>query len=251
VTEPLIIPTPSERLDEAVTRSNPWTVRRVAALAATVAITSGLIAAGVSLEVTHAQTAASDARQQASGAVAQAQAVAGPVVDACRSDPASAATLGLDCKQAQQVLATPIPGPAGPVGATGARGDVGAPGPAGSVLPPLPPLAPLPPLPPLTGAQGDRGATGPAGPIGPQPTPVPGPPGAAGAPGADGAPGAAGPSGPAGPTATPVPGPSGSPGPPGAPVASFTYADTTGTTTCTRAGGTDTAPSYTCTHTVG
>lgn len=87
------------------------------------------------------------------------------------------------------------------------------------------------PIPGPAGPQGDTGATGASGAAGPT--------GSAGSNGTDGADGATGATGPAGPT--------GATGPAGSPAQSTTYTYPDGSTqTCTRSGGTDTAPTYSC-----
>lgn len=84
------------------------------------------------------------------------------------------------------------------------------------------------------GQPGSPGSPGPAGGSG-----QPGSPGTPGQPGDSGQDGGAGEQGPAGP-----PGPAGQDG---APPASWTYRDQLGFPhTCTRSGGPDTAPTYTC-----
>lgn len=200
-------------------------------------------------------------RNQQAKDAAQVQASAGErlsqeVKAYCGSPPPDAPIANL-CKSAAKVAAaiptTPPPtphgdqGPVGPSGAQGPTGDTG--------------LGGLPGLAGLAGLIGPSGSAGPGGSIGPSGGPGPsgdaGPSGAAGSTGPSGAAGpsgnvgSAGPSGSTGPSGAAGPsGPAGYNGTNGSPAASFTYTDATGTTTCTRTGGTDTAPSYTCTHTV-
>lgn len=129
------------------------------------------------------------------------------------------------CQTADSVIETPvpIPGPAGPTGGTGAAGPAGSVGPAG------PPGK-------------DSTVPGPAGPEGPQ-----------GRPGADSTvPGPAGPQGPAGADST-VPGPAGPAGQNGqngingGAVTSYTQHNADGSIeTCSRDGGSETSPNYSC-----
>ena len=108
----------------------------------------------------------------------------------------------------------PIPGPSGPVGPSGTPGKAGADGKPGESGEPG-----------ETGAQGENGqdgAQGPAGETGPQ-----GPPGQAGADGTNGRDGSD-----------------------GSPPGSWSWTDRYGDTyTCSRSGGSDGSPTYSCTQT--
>ena len=218
---------PEERVQEVVDRSSPWSTRRVAALAAVLAIVTGIIAAVVAYEVVDAHQGQSAAQAETVGTAQQAQSFAEEVKAACARDTAGASAAGFPCNQASSIAATPIPGAAGAPGTTGSTGDRGP-----------------------SGFDGKAGIAGAPGAVGPS-----GAPGATGVPGASAVavPGAAGDPGPAGKTGAPGPaGATGTPGIPGAngsPAASFSYIGATGSQTCTRSGGPDTAPTYTCSPT--
>lgn len=171
---------------------------------------------------THTQTA----EQQRDATARQARAFATQVQQACDAG----ALAGPVCDRANQVAQTPVPGPTGPRGEPGPPGPSGAAGPPGSSIP-------GPPGP--SGAPGRPGesVTGPPGPPGPKgDSGTPGPTGPAGPAGRDGSPGARGDKGDPGPA-----------GPPGPPPESITLSGVGGGTyTCHRSGGTDIAPTYTC-----
>lgn len=179
---------------------------------------AGLGIAYLAGSVVTAQLGQSTAQQETSvvadqrdAAGAQAAGLAQQIQVACGKGELS----GPVCVQADQVAADPIPGPAGPrgpAGPAGGDGAVGPQGPAGADSTVPGPAGPAGP----TGPAGPAGPTGPAGPVGP-----------------------VGPSGPEGPM-----GPAGQAG---APAASYTLSFPDGSTqTCTRSGGSDAAPTYTC-----
>lgn len=144
---------------------------------------------------------------QRDATAAQAAKLAEQIRAAC----AVGALSGPVCSEADRVAADPIPGPRGPVGDPGIPGIPGIPGPAGP--------------PGRDGAPGVDGVDGEQGPTGQD-----GADGADGAPGEDGADGAPG-----------------APGRDGSPAAGWTETYPDGSTrTCTRDGGTDTAPTYRC-----
>ena len=98
---------------------------------------------------------------------------------------------------------------------------------------------------PIPGPPGPRGAPGPSGKPAPTITPSPGP---SGRPGADST--APGPSGRPGQDATGTPGQDGQDGRDGSPPAGWSWTDRYGDTyRCSRAGGTDSDPQYTCPRT--
>lgn len=144
-------------------------------------------------------------------------------------------------QQVRSLGGTPIvapaqPGPQGPTGPQGIPGQqgvpgIGVPGPQGLIGPqglPGPPGTGVPGKDGQPGTQGQPGASG--------------APGASGQPGASGAPGKPGADGKPGPT-----GQQGTPGRNGTPATQETYTYSDGSTvTCTRTGGTDTDPHYTC-----
>lgn len=160
-----------------------------------------------------AQTQTQVATDQRDAAGAQAATLASQILAACRSGDLPASM----CAQAAQVAAQPIPGEVGPRGETGAAGQPGVAGPVGP-----------------TGPGGPAGTTG-----------EPGPAGAAGAQGqngTDGQSGADGQNGAQGPQ-----GPPGINGHDGSPAQSYTSTFPDGSTqSCTRDGGADTSPNYTC-----
>lgn len=175
-----------------------------------------------------AQTQTAVAEGQRDATADRAEKAADPVLELCREQSAVGAALranpGNPCGLAQQVKTDPIAGPAGPRGDTGSTGAIGPAGPMGPM--------------------GPAGPQGPAGPAGPQ-----GDAGPAGSDGADGSDGTNGTNGSDGATGPPGPtGPQGPAGRDGSPAESstFTYPDGT-TQTCTRSGGSDTAPTYSCT----
>lgn len=178
-----------------------------------------------------AQTQTAVAEGQRDATAAQAEKAADPVLELCREQSAVGAALRANprdpCGLAQQVKTDPIAGPAGPQGDTGSAGAIGPAGPMGP-----------------TGPAGPQGPAGPAGPAGPQgdtgPSGTDGADGSDGTNGTNGTDGATGPPGPTGPQ-----GPAGRDGSP-AESSTFTYPDGT-TQTCTRSGGSDTAPTYSCT----
>jgi hypothetical protein len=195
-----------------------------------VAAVAILFLVGSVLYARFGQTAAQTQTQEAQGktqvvegqrdaAGAQAAGLAVQIQSACNAKQLS----GPVCQTANAVAANPIPGPIGPRGDTGATGSVGPVGPVG-------PAGPVGPV-------GPPGPAGPAGPAGGQG--VAGTDGANGANGTNGADGGTGPAGPAGPT--------GAAGRDGSPAQSTTYTYPDGSTqTCTRSGGTDVDPTYTC-----
>jgi hypothetical protein len=215
---------------QAVEDSRPPRLRRIIAGAVFVLIVMALSAL-VSEYVSHINTDKTTAQSQANTAGQNAADVAGNAVEACLKNPVAAKALGIDCPQAMSVLATPIPGTPGTPGTQGPKGDKGDKGDPGTVSPPLPALAPLPPLPPLpalpgipgsVGTKGDPGATGGTGPKGDK-----GDPGTAGTAGTSGV--------------------GGSNGANGSPAGQYTNTFADGSTqTCTRSGGPDTAPTYSC-----
>lgn len=163
--------------------------------------------------------------RQRDAAAGQAQSLAEQIKTACTAGDLHGAV----CDQAEQVAATPVPGPTGPRGATGDQGATGVPGPAGSQGAQGPQGVP--------GGQGSPGPTGAAGADGSN-----GDPGPQGDRGAQGEPGRQGEQGPRGDE-----GPPGPQGEPGAPPDSYTMQFSDGTTqTCSRSGGSDTAPTYAC-----
>jgi hypothetical protein len=265
---------PKKRLQAAVDGSSLWSAKRVAVVAAILAITTGLIAGGIAAKVSNDSAAKDTAQSQAAGAGQNAVDVAGPVVEACNRDPAAAMKLGLNCPQAASILETPIPGKPGAPGTPGDQGPRG-PGPSlsdisnavSSYLVLNPPAAGAP------GAAGQNASAGqvtaavetylranpavtpsqvaaavsaylaanppPAGPAGPA-----GPSGAAGKSGVDGAPGAAGSGSPGAPGAS---GTNGTNGTNGSPATSLTIVQNGVTYTCPRdAGSPNTSPTYTC-----
>lgn len=101
---------------------------------------------------------------------AQGLTLAEQVKAVCSAGPSPGSGWGQACRTADQVVATPIPGPPGPRGAPGVPGNAGAPG--------------------VPGVSGVPGSTGPIGPTGPTGPPgIPGVPGTDGKSGADGKPG--------------------------------------------------------------
>ena len=115
-------------------------------------------------------------------------------------------------------------------------------------VPGLPERAAVPvPIPGPPGPSGAPGQPGPASTV-PGPAGTPGAVGPSGAPGAAGTDGAQGPAGPAGPAgADGKDGTDGHDGTDGSPPAGWTWTDPLGVTySCTRSGGTDTAPLYSC-----
>lgn len=162
---------------------------------------------------------AETATVQRDAAAEQAQNLAERVVTACTSGGEAARQLqqvGV-CQQAAEVRADPIPGPRGPAGAPG------EPGPPGESIP------------------------GPTGPPGPPGESIPGPTGPPGPPGDDGD-SVTGPPGPAGPQGEPGPaGPQGEPGEDAAPPAAYRMTLEGKDYLCTREGGTDASPTYSCT----
>lgn len=175
-----------------------------------------------------AQTQTAVAEGQRDATADRAEKAADPVLELCREQSAVGAALranpGNPCGLAQQVKTDPIAGPAGPQGLTGSAGAIGPAGPMG----PMGPAGPQGPA----GPAGPQGETGPAGSDGAD--------GGDGTDGTNGSDGATGPAGPAGPQ-----GPAGRDGSP-AESSTFTYPDGS-TQTCTRSGGSDTAPTYSCT----
>lgn len=153
--------------------------------------------------------------QQRDQAVGQAASLAEQIKAACTSGELPVPL----CDQAEQVAATPVPGPVGPRGIPGETGSTGPVGPAGP-----------------SGAAGEPGETGPAGPAGED-----GRDGVDGVAGRDGEPGPAGPAGPEGP-----PGPAGEDGEDGAPPASFSITIGQDTYVCARDNADDSAPTYSC-----
>ncbi|HEU0087941.1 MAG TPA: hypothetical protein VFQ77_09850 [Pseudonocardiaceae bacterium] len=130
--------------------------------------------------------AAGNTEDQRDAAVAQSLSLAEQVRQACAAGGPGAAELAQAgaCRNAAQVQAAPIPGPAGAPGVSGEagrEGPPGAPGPSGRPGPPGPP--------------GPPGAPGPPG--------IPGPPGQDGRDGRPGVGGAVGPTGPPGPSGPP------------------------------------------------
>lgn len=169
-----------------------------------------------------AQTQASQAVGQRDATAAQAADLARLIQQACDSGTIPAA-YSAACTKAAQVQAAPIPGPAGPQGPQGAAGVQGPAGrgivateiQAGDLV--------------VVYSDGSRVDVGQVV-------------GADGTPGVAGAPGAAGAAGPAG--ATGPPGPAGADG---SPASSYTVMYPDGSTqTCTRSGGSDSTPAYTC-----
>lgn len=169
----------------------------------------------------------------------QAQSLADQITTACADPSARAELPSTLCTRAAQVRQDPIPGvpgapgapgDPGPQGAQGIPGEPGAPGTPGS-----------PGLPGMPGPQGEPGVPG-----------APGAPGSPGSPGAEGPRGDTGPEGPPGDTGPE--GPPGDTGPAGAdgtPAESYTMTFPGGSTqTCTRSGGPDSAPTYSCTDRV-
>lgn len=188
-----------------------------------------------------------DAQNQASTAVGQRDATAAQAADLARliQQACDAGTIPADyaaaCTKAAQVQAAPIPGPKGPPGAAGAPGPAGPTGSAGRGI-----VATAIENGDLIVIYSDGGRVDVGRVVGPPGSPgIPGVPGAAGVPGPAGQDGGAGPAGPAG-----AAGPPGSPGPAGrdgSPASSYTVTYPDGTTqTCTRSGGPDTAPTYSC-----
>lgn len=172
-----------------------------------------------------AQTQTAVAEGQRDATAAQALQAADPVLELCHEQSAVGAALRANprdpCGLAQQVKTDPVVGPAGPQGSPGLAGAIGPAGPMGP-----------------TGPVGPQGPAGPAGPQGEA-----GAAGTDGADGGDGANGSDGATGPPGPT-----GPQGPAGRDGSPAESSTFIYEDGSTqTCTRAGGSDTAPTYSCT----
>lgn len=161
------------------------------------------------------------------------------------------------CQKADQAARDPSPGPAGVPGQPGLPGSPGSPGSVGPIGPggaPGPPGESIPGQPGAVGQPGQPGApgqsvTGPAG-----------QPGAAGQPGQS-VTGPVGPQGPAGQDGVGsqgAPGPKGDTGevgpagPAGAPPGSITLTGVGDATySCSRSGGPDEAPSYSCTSSGG
>jgi hypothetical protein len=180
---------------------------------------------------------------QRDAAADQAQGLAERVVAACATGGEAAEQLqqvGV-CREAEQVRADPVPGPAGPAGDPGDPGDPGAPGPEGPQGAAGTPGSDST----VPGPQGPQGESGAAGP--------PGRDGVDGVNGRDGAPGAAGPAGPAGEPglagpAGPAgePGPQGEPGLAGTPPAAYRMTLEGVEYLCTREGGSDSSPTYSC-----
>lgn len=147
------------------------------------------------------------------------------------------------CEKANQAARDPSPGPAGVPGQPGQIGPIGPIGPPGESIPGQP------------GSVGQPGQPGSPGQPGES---VTGPPGQAGSPGQPGqsVTGPAGPQGPAGvgqqgdPGAKGDPGDRGDIGPAGPPGTAPTSVTFTGigdaTYSCTRSGGSDDAPVYSC-----
>jgi hypothetical protein len=192
----------------------------VLAAAAVVFLFASVFAAQLGRQEARDQTGAVE--QQRDATAAQARSLAAQIRTECREGD----LVGPVCQQADEVAAEPIPGPEGPRGRQGESGPVGPPGPAGP--------------------EGPVGQVGPPGPSGP-----PGPGGVDGSDGSDGVDGASGPRGPAGERGQAGPpgadGENGTDGRDGSPAASYTMTFSDGSTqTCTRSGGTDMAPTYTC-----
>lgn len=137
-----------------------------------------------------------------------------------------------------------VAGPSGTPGAPGTEGVAGQPGPTGTPGIPGPVGAGGQTGTPGTpGRAGETGAAGPTGAAGQDGISVQGPPGGQGEPGPPGPTGASGDRGPAG-----APGDPGAPGRDGSPAEAQTFTTPSGVVyACTRSGGDDTAPTYTCT----
>lgn len=212
-------------------------------LAATAAMVVFLVGSVVwaNLGQQQAQDATGVVEQQRDDTAAQAKILAEQIKTVC-ADPTLADQIRAACEQAEQVAATPVPGPAGPVGEPGAagaegpQGVPGEPGPKGDPGEPGPTGAPGPGgAPGLDGADGPPGATGPRGPQGDQ-----------GPAGSDGEPGPAGPKGDPGETGPQ--GPAGADGEDGALPESFSMDIGDDTYVCSRDGD---SPTYTCSTTGG
>lgn len=156
------------------------------------------------------------------------------------------------CQQADQAAHAPLPGPIGQPGSPGLPGTPGSPGQPGT--PGVPGSVGEPGQPGGPGQPGQQGQPGSPGQTG-QPGSVgqPGSPGQPGTPGDVGQPGQPGQQGPAGPQGEPGPagpagqnGANGQDGAPGSPAGSMTLTLNGSQYTCTRSGGSDTAPSYSC-----
>lgn len=156
------------------------------------------------------------------------------------------------CEKADQAAAAPLPGPIGQPGQPGAPGTPGQPGVSG-----------VPGAPGQAGTPGEPGTPGQSGPPGgpgqvgqPGNAGQPGAPGTAGQPGAPGQSGEAGQQGPAGPQGEPGPagpagqdgqnGTNGQDGAPGPAPGSITLTLNGSQYSCSRSGGSDTAPDYSC-----
>lgn len=195
----------------------------VAAAAAVLFLAGSVLAAQLGRDAAQTQTGVVE--QQRDATAAQAASLAEQIKAAC----AAGELAGAVCQQAEQVAAEPVVGPVGPQGIPGASGVPGPVGPAGPM--------------------GPQGPAGPQGPVGP--TGAPGPGGADGTDGNDGQDGTDGapgePGQPGEPGAPGQEGPRGSDGQDGSPATSYTMTFPGGSTqTCTRTGGPDTAPTYTC-----
>lgn len=153
------------------------------------------------------------------------------------------------CEKADQAAAAPLPGPIGQPGQPGAPGTPGQPGVSG--VPGAPGQAGTPGEPGIPGQSGPPG--GPGQPGTPGNAGQPGAPGTAGQPGAPGQSGEAGqpgPQGPAGPQGEPGPagqnGTNGQDGAPGPAPGSITLTLNGSQYSCSRSGGPDSAPDYSC-----
>lgn len=150
------------------------------------------------------------------------------------------------CEKADQAAHAPLPGPIGQPGSPGLPGSPGVPGTPGN---PGEPGSPgIPGTPGQSGQMGGPGQPGQTGQPG-----SPGQPGSVGQPGSPGQPGTPGEAGQPGPQGPP--GPQGDPGPagqngqdgaPGGSAESITLTLNGSQYTCTRSGGSDTAPNYSC-----
>lgn len=153
------------------------------------------------------------------------------------------------CDQAAEAAQAPLPGPIGQPGQPGTPGEPGTPGSPGTPGEPgTAGQSGTPGQPGEPGRPGEPGSIGQPGQPG-QPG-SPGQPGAAGEPGQPGVVGPQGPAGPAGQDGAPgqngTNGVDGQPGRDGSPAGSMTLTLNGSQYSCTRSGGSDTAPDYTC-----
>lgn len=197
------------------------------------------------LSVNKQQEVKQDVTEQRDSEAQQKRQLAIEVQQACDAGELT----GPVCEKADQAATAPLPGPPGSPGQPGVPGTPGNPGTPGSPGSPGEPGIPgqmgQPGEPGQPGRPGEPGSSGQPG--------QPGNPGQPGEPGSPGQPGGQGPQGEPGPKGDPgdrgeqgLPGEPGAPGRDGSPAQSMTLTLNGTQYSCTRSGGTDTAPDYNC-----